>query len=146
MDLPEDLKLKAILTQGGVFKAKLRENKDSYSRFYFVLNLNPETDDLLVLSTTTTHLELHRDCEGGDDIHIVLSSEDYEGFTRNCIMCCNRPLKVKKAKLEQQLKSQKYEILAPLPEGLLEKILQGIAKSNIVEPIVKKLVLKNDNG
>lgn len=86
MDLPSDLKIKGLLTQGGVFKAQLHENRDSYSRYYFVLNLNPQTDYVLILATSTTQFEQHRNCEKGDDIHIPLGPQDYSEFKKEC---CN---------------------------------------------------------
>lgn len=141
MELPPELKIRAVLTQGGVFKAKLESHRDSYSRYYFVLNSNPESAELLVLSTSTTHFELHRSCPGGNDVHVPLSPQDYAGFTQNCLICCNRPHAVAKQKLEAMLHSQEYEILEPLPPEILIRILKAIKISTVVSRKHKRLVL-----
>ncbi len=144
MDLPDDIKIRAILTQGGAFKGKLGE--DSYPRFYFVLNIDPEIDKALVLSTSTTAFELHRSCPGGDDVHIPVGRGDYESFTQDCLICCNRPKVIEKELLRKKLRSQGYEVLPPLPPNVLGRVLSGIAKSPVVPPAVKKLVLKSYFG
>jgi hypothetical protein len=141
MDLPNDIKIRAILTQGGAFKGKLW--KDTYPRFYFVLNINPDIDKVLILSTSTTAFELHRSCPGGDEVHIPVGPRDYSSFTQDCLICCNRPKEIEKDLLRKKLNSQGYEILPQLPQGLLDKILSGIAKSSVVAPAIKKLVLKS---
>jgi hypothetical protein len=144
MDLPSDIKIRAILTQGGAFKGKL--GKDSYPRFYFVLNINPESDKVLILSTSTTAFELHRSCPGGDEVHIPVGPRDYGSFTQDCLICCNRPYLIEKELLRKKLNSQGYEILPQLTPSVLGKILSGIAKSPVVAPAVKKLVLQNYFG
>ncbi len=139
MDLPPDVKYRGILQQGQVFKAQI--GKDKYHRYYFVLNIDPETDTVLVLCTSTTQFEDHRNCREGDDVHINLSPQDYSGFTERCIICCDRPQCYKKTILERILKTQRWELLAPLPQTILDKILQGILKSPVVEGYIKKMVL-----
>jgi hypothetical protein len=144
MDLPSDIKIRAILTQGGAFKGKL--GKDSYLRFYFVLNISPEIDKVLILSTSTTAFELHRSCPGGDEVHIPIGPRDYESFTQDCLICCNRPHVIEKELLRKKLTSQEYEILPQLPPNILDRILSGIAKSPVVAPAIKKLVPRNYFG
>ncbi|PKL48756.1 MAG: hypothetical protein CVV39_03955 [Planctomycetes bacterium HGW-Planctomycetes-1] len=139
MDLPEELKFSAIFTQGGAFKANLGE--PSKKRYYFVLNKNPQHDDLIILSTSTTAYALHRNCQGGDKVHIPLSPSDYSDFTENCLICCERPVRTPKNKLRKILNSQNYEILPPLPQSVLDKILNGIRKSSTVSPKEKQLIL-----
>jgi hypothetical protein len=144
MELPERIKFQGILAQGGVFKAQLKN--DNYPRFYFVLNKNPQKDDFLFLLTSTTAFDLHRNCVGGDDIHVPLSREDYSDFTVDCVVCCNRPVKIEKSLLAMMLEKQVYQILRPLPQKVLQKILNGIAKSIVVESIVKSKILPNDES
>jgi len=139
MDLPEKLKFNAIFTQGGAFRANLGES--SKKRYYFVLNKNPQQDDLLILSTSTTAYNLHRNCKGGDDVHIPLSPNDYSEFAEDCLICCERPVRTPKNKLKKILTSQNYEILPPLPQPVLKKILDGIRKSSTVSPREKQLIL-----
>ncbi|MFH1370503.1 MAG: hypothetical protein ABII09_04375 [Planctomycetota bacterium] len=139
MELPDKLKIHGILTQGGAFKAKLP--KDSYPRYYFILNRNPEADEKMVLLSSTTKFEEHRNCDGGNDVHIPLSRQDYDRFTQNCLVCCNRPQIVAKKTLEERLASQRYELLPALPAAVTARILRGIAKSNVVDTNVKKMVL-----
>lgn len=142
MELPNNLKFSAVLIQGGAFKAQLKN--DNYPRFYFVLNKNPENDNILFLLTSTTAFDLHRNCEGGDDIHVPLSQEDYRGFTTDCVICCNNYKKVEKSRLEIILKKQEYRLLEPIPKKVLQKILNAIAKSIVVEPNVKAKILPED--
>jgi hypothetical protein len=147
MDLPDNLKFRAIFTQGSVFKAKLVEDGDEHERFYFVLNSKAQIDSLILLSTSTTQFDSHKDCQGGDEIHIPVSTEDYTPFTKACLICCGRPLKqVPKERLIKQLKSQKYRLLEPLPQDLLQKILVSIAKSKVIPPAQKKMILPEENN
>jgi len=144
MDLSDDLKFRAVFTQGGAFKAKLVEDGSKKVRYYFVLNSNPQTDELMILSTSTTQFDLHKNCDGGNDVHIPLSPNDYEEFTHNCLICCDRPKKYDKAKLKKQLENQKWELLPALPNELLQKILNGIAKSKVVPLKIKRMVLPEE--
>ncbi len=140
MDLPSNLKFKGALTQGGAFKAQLSINP-SKARYYFILNVDPQTDTVLVLVTSTTDFFSHRSCPGGDGVHVNLSRQDYNELTANCLICCDRPRKMSKSTLEKELKNQKYTLLKPLPKAVLNKILAGIEKSPVVSSDIKELVL-----
>jgi hypothetical protein len=139
MDLPEDIKIQGILTQGGAFKTKLP--KDSYERFYFILNHSPQDDTIIVLSTSTTQFELHRNCPGGDDVHLPLSPNDYKPFYKECLICCNWINSYPKESILKLLKSCKFEILPPLPLDIIEKIKLGVAKSPRIPPKIKNIIL-----
>ncbi len=117
------------------------DTQDSFNNFYFVLNVDPKSDTVLVLVTSTTDFWRHEACEGGDEVHISLSPIDYEELTANCVVCCNLPQKILKSKLERELSSRKYILLKPLPVGLLNNILKGIEKSPVVSSDIKELVL-----
>ncbi len=144
MDLPDEIRIQGILTQGGAFKTKL--SKDAHERFYFVLNNNPQDDTIIVLSTSTTQFELHRNCPGGDDVHLPLSPKDYAPFFKNCLICCNRPVIVNKESFIKRLQSGNYELLPPLSPTILEKIKHRIAKSPVVEPKIKQMILGSNNS
>ena len=147
MDLPDNLKIRAVLTQGGAFYGKLTDHGDEHPRFYFVLNLNPFSNSVILLTTSTTRFMSHRSCEGGDEIHIPLSNKDYEPFSKDCLICCARPLKeVDRTDLEKKLKSQEYRLLEPVSKELLQKILTGVAKSKVIPPKQKKLILPEENN
>ncbi len=139
MELPPHLKFQGILKQGHAFKAEVQ--RDKYSRYYFVLNIDPQTDTALVLFTSTTKFEDHRNCVGGDNVHIVLSKEDYSEFEESCLICCDRPIVINKTKLENSLGKQHYRLLQPLPLPVLNKLLQGVLNSPVVAGDVKKMVL-----
>ncbi len=143
MELPDNVKFKGVLVQGGAFKAKITSHKDQYPRFYFILNINPQADTVLVLSSTTTDFHSHKFCKGGDKVHITLSRKDYAPLYKNCLICCDRPQKIEKDKLEKELHSQSYELLPPLSEGVMQKIIQGISNSPVVEVNVKASILGN---
>jgi hypothetical protein len=140
MDLPPNLKFKGVLRQGAAFKAQLSINPNKV-RFYFVLNVNPQTDTVLVLVTSTTDFWRHEACEGGDEVHINLSPSDYDELTANCLVCCNLPQKILKSKLEKELAGRKYILLKLLPAKLLSDILNGIEKSPVVSSDIKELIL-----
>ncbi len=143
MELPDELKIRAIFTQGGAFKAKV-SRKDEYPRYYFILNNNPASDQELVLLSSTTQFELHKFCDGGDDVHIPLGPTEYKEFTAECLICCNRPMRIPKSNLVKQLKSQKYQLLDHLPHEIVKQIVDGIAKSNVVDSVTKALVVGED--
>jgi len=148
MELPHNIKIKAILAQGGAFKAKLAHNADQYARYYFVLNIAPQSDSVIILISSTTTFYDHQFCEQADLVHVPLTPSDYPAFRENCLVCCSWFIKIPKSKLETELQSQKYDLLDPLPQDVLTKILQGIRRSptvptNIKEMIVEKLDLDN---
>jgi hypothetical protein len=112
-----------------------------------VLNLNPQSDSLILLTSSTTRFSSHKNCPDADDVHINLFKKDYPSLKVDCIVCCNRRLKdVSKTNLIKQLKSQKYKFLEQLPQDLLQKILTGIAKSKVIPPIHKKMILPEENN
>ena len=144
MDLPTNIKFNGVLIQGGAFKARIDSFNDPYPRYYFVLNINPQNDEVLVLSSSTTDFRSHENCESGDVVHICLTKEDYEEFTKPCIICCDRPKKISKAVLEAELESKGFSLLRAFPESSLQQVLEGILKSKVVTGDIKALVLGDD--
>ena len=135
MELPDNLKFIAVLIQGGAFKAQLQN--DSYPRYYFVLNRTPLEDEKIVLITSTTHFELHKNSPGGDDIHIPLSKKDYEEFTQECLICCNRPRVESKEKLKSVLRKQQYIVLKGIPGSCHSKNTQWYSEESVVQILYK---------
>ncbi len=139
--LPAELQLR----RGAVFRMmhQYRAEGEKY-RFFIVLNHDPQSDRLIILTTTTTQLErLEREYGTGDAAPLVyIHHSDYPDIERFCVVDCHALDLREKSILASQLQSRDHQFLRPLPDHLLEKIVDKIAIDKTIPASVKCLIVK----
>lgn len=146
MDLPSDLVCRYILVPGGAFRAKIEEG--AKYRYYFVLNANPLTDNIILLVTATTKIAEHRS-KYQTDVLVQIDPTQYKPLEQKSLVNCefarayHRPHL--EAKLQQAFAQKKLEILDPLPEAILRRLRDALSECRNVAPIDKQLALGEEN-
>ncbi len=139
--LPPELQLR----RGAIFRLmhQYRAEGEKY-RFFIVLNHDPQSDRLIILTTTTTQLHrLEREYGAGDDAPLVyIHHSDYPDIERFCVVDCRALDKWEKNDLITALKMREHAFLTPLPDHLLEKIVEKIAGDKTIPSSIKCLVVK----
>lgn len=138
MEPSNELKSKEILTHGGAFRIDLREG-GGY-RYYFVLNKSPESDSVLVVSTSTTQFASHESKFPGE-VLVYLTQSEYPSVSTRCLINCEQARAHLKVKLMRTLAKGPFELLPPLPESILERIRTAVAKCKVLCDEDKELIL-----
>lgn len=146
MDLPFDLVCQCILVPGGAFRAKI-ETGAKY-RYYFVLNANPATDNVILLVTATTKITEHR-CRYPADVLVEIDPNQYKPLQQKSLVNCEFARAYYRTDLETKLREslaqKKLEILDPLPETILRGLRDALSECRNVAPIDKQLALGEEN-
>lgn len=141
---PPDLLLRSLLQRGAGFKAEYEcLNEGPKPRFFFVANLSPETDDKLILFTSTTQEEKRRAHHGSraDEVLVVLEPSTYPDISQRCVIDCESPVKRTRSVFEQQATSRLYTPVARLPEEYQEAISAAVRNARTLSAAEKRLVL-----
>ncbi|OXU14699.1 hypothetical protein [Sedimentisphaera salicampi] len=147
MDLPESLTIDKILnTPGAAFRAVLQEENEKF-RFYFIVNLDPQNQDRLLMLTATSRIESVRN-KFPEEVLVLIKKSDFPNLERDSLINCEMArVKLKKQLRKSLLKAKengKLLFLDPLPESLLLKVRSAIAKCKTIPPIDKKLAVAED--
>jgi len=142
MDLPLDIVFSHILVQGGAFRCEIDEV--SKYRYYFVLNQNPKTDNTILLVTATTQIDRHKS-KFPTNVLVEIKLSEYHQLKQDSLVNCENAHAYSKMKLKEIITSGKFEILEPLPDSIMKKLLKGLAVCKNVPPIDKQLALGEED-
>ena len=138
---------KHIFVPGGAFR-KYHEFRDEgeKNRFFFILNRNPQKDDVIVLVTASTKIKkLKQQYRDRPEVLVTIGPREYEPLPVLSIVNCEAARAELKSNIQQAIDAQKIEYLRPLPAEILRKLCDAIAKCKVIPPEDKRLVLGEEN-
>lgn len=141
--LPNDLQLR----QGAVFRMMRQYNTEGEKyRFFIVLNFDPQSDKIIMLTTTTTQLEKleHRYGSGDNTPLVYIHHSDYADIERFCAVDCSAVESWEKTSLLTAIQKKGGAFQSPLPDLLLEKIIGKITVNKTIAPSIKCLIVKRE--
>lgn len=144
---PTSLLLSSVLVPGGAFRAEYECLDEGLKlRFFFVINKRPETDEPIIMLTSTTKIEERRRHHGrrADQVLVPISPDEYPSLDRPSVLDCESPVKRKRAVFLAGVQNREYLPLPPLPERILERIRAGVSAARGISPIHKRLVLGSE--
>lgn len=147
--MPPEWVLKAILKQGGAFKASHEfRDEGQKERYFFVANRSPASDELIVLLTPTTQIDKRRrhHRERADLVLVAVGPSDYVDIARPSVIDCESPIRWPRATFEAQALAGKYKPLPALPTAIFVRILAAISESRTLSLMEKRLILEPDTA
>ena len=144
---PPEFISKHIFVPGGAFR-KYHEFRDEgeKNRFFFVLNKNPQQDNVILLATASTKIEklVHR-YQDRPEVLVAIKHCDYEPLPELSIIDCEAARAWPKSYIQQAIDNHEIELLQPLSSDILEKLRYAISKCKVIPPEDKRLVLGEEN-
>jgi hypothetical protein len=140
---PPEFISKQILVSGGAFRKHHEfRNEGEKKRFFFVLNKNPEQDDVILLVTASTKIkELKLKYKDRPDVLVEISPSEYQPLEQPSIVNCEAARAYLKSHIQQFIDNGEIDPLQPLPPKIVEKLHNAIAKCKVIPPEDKRLVL-----
>ncbi len=137
---------KQIFVPGGAFRWPQKLNGNvTKSRYFFVLNISPDSDEVVILVTPTTEIKKTYRCNFYGDI-VKISMSDYSSLEKECVVNCSSPFKYSREQILQAIEKQEVELLPPIPSDLLKTLRDSLVQSIKVSDEIKSLVLEEESG
>jgi hypothetical protein len=110
-----------------------------------VLNINPKTDEILVLTTITKQIEKQEryiQTVGEDrDTLVRVNPADFSRLSIESVVNCNNTHELTLEQLIGKIASGGKIFYEKLPKTIMDAIIRGVLKSTLVPAEHKKLVL-----
>ena len=134
-----------LLRQGAVFRMWHEyKNEGQKYRYFIILNRDPQSDKMIVITTTTTQLEKlerkHRDQANPPLVYIHPS--EYQDVKEFCVVDCQALKSYKKDELLADMEKREGKFLNLLPETILHKIIKIIDRDTTLPPSIKTLIVE----
>jgi hypothetical protein len=143
--LPPRVLEQFLLVEGGAFRARYRFENDTSAkhRYWFILNLAPRDDDVLVLVTPTTSIQRRRDARGSRlaNALVDLTPQDHPGLACDCIVDCNSLVPWTKAELRSHIDANAVTPMDPLSREVLARLRHAVSFASVPSTRLKSLVL-----
>lgn len=136
---------KQIFIPGGVFRWPQKLHGDVIkNRYFFVLNISPDSDELVILVTPTTEItKIYKFNYHGDIVKI--SKSDYNSLEKECVVNCSDPIKRTREQILRAIKKQEVDLLPPIPIELLNTLRETLLQSIKVSDDIKNLVCEEED-
>ncbi len=135
-----------MLRQGAIFRMSHEfDGEGEKYRFFIVLNHSPQSDILIVLTSTTTQLaklERRYQKEARSPL-IYIHPNECAAFTELCVVNCKALIKEEKAALLANMGKRRHEFVGSLPEAKLQEIQACIAQAADIPYSVKSLIIEH---
>lgn len=133
--------LDKCLHAGAVFYLVDRSFSSPEPHYFIVLNHNPSSDALLVVTVASSRIEnvKRRRSILPQETLVEIGKDDYESFTKDSIVDCNSAQTKSKQQVLQQLNNGGTQTFR-MPIEILNKLRAGVLASPVVEPIVKAIL------
>lgn len=138
------------IEQGSIYLYRLdTTNKDgtlySGDRFFIVLNTNPKTDEVIILTTITTKVEKQAELikrTGEDPSTLVqISISDFPNLSKDSVVNCNRIYQITLQELIEKVKNGGKFFSFTLPKTVISALVSGVLKSKQVAPEIKEMLV-----
>ncbi len=151
MELPPEITVPISIEQGALYHFCIevdgpKGKKYIGNRFFIVLNVNPKTDEVIVLTTITSRIEkaeMYIKKTGEDAGTLVrLSPADFPKLSVESIVNCNNIYPMTKEEIINKLEGDGAKVFfEKLPKQIIEALVGGVLKSTQVSNEHKKLLI-----
>jgi len=134
VNVPYEIRL--TLRQGTVYYMADRNLSSSLAHYFIVLNNEPLSDSLLLLSVVTSQIDkVHRRRKNKklpESTVVEVMECDYQDFTKDCCIDCNKVIAKPLAELCQQWHRKEIRPMTDIPAAVMKIIIAGIQQSPLV--------------
>lgn len=137
--IPPDVQIRASIKPGSVYYFPDAKLKSSEPHYFVVINREPLTDTVLLLVCASSQVErVNRRREGCPPETLVqVSPGEYSGFTRMSVIDCNQVFERTMNELVEKLANGTLRLEVEMSGALVERLRDGVVKSNLIEKRVK---------
>ncbi len=134
--------IRHTLRPGTVYYFQHRALSSVEPHYFIVVNINPLGDELLLMAVASSKLENVRLRRRGlpPETLVEISQLDYDEFTKQSIVDCNKVFRKSLAELVEDWRRGVVSPMKDLPRELLFRIQAGIMISPMVEEEAKALI------
>jgi hypothetical protein len=150
MWIDPEISIPICIEQGSIYLYHLTTtNKDgalySGDRFFIVLNLNPKTDEILILTTITTKIEnqkafIKKTSEDPSTL-VVITKSDFPQLAQASAVNCNRVYQITLKELIEKVKNGGKIFSHNLPKTVIALLISGVLKSKQIPPDIKQKLI-----
>ena len=147
MEIPPSIKIPLCVEQGCVFNFFLDFNdskRESKNRYFVVLNLNPKTDSVLVMVTSTKQIdkkyEFIKRAGISEDTLVKVTPKEYSTFTLESVFNCNDVIEIGIDDLIKKIEEDGSMNYPKMNKDLIMKLVKGVKESPRVTEDIKKLL------
>lgn len=136
-----------LLRQGAVFRMmhQFKDEGEKY-RYFIVLNIDPQSDKLIILTTTTTQYLRRQQAHGKDaeSVLVGIHPSEYPDIERFCVVDCRSCRSYEKEDLIKNMEKQGVIFKNPLPDSILSRITSSISRDKTLPASIKRLIVKEE--
>jgi hypothetical protein len=140
--IPDEL----MLRQGAIFRMihEFSDEGEKY-RFFIVLNYNPQSDILVILTSTTTQLAKLERRYRNEALSplIYIHPNECAAFTELCAVDCKALITKEKSALLSTMKAKRHEFVDTLPDSKLHEIHAYISQAPDIPYSLKSLIVED---
>lgn len=136
-----DVYIKAPLRPGSVFYFPDAELSSPEPHYFIVLNINPFTDDILLLVCSSSQCEAvkwrRRECP---ETVVDISPSEYVRFTKDSVVDCNNPFPRTVAELVRKYEDGLLKPMPTMPMEIVQKLRTAMINSVLVAEELKDMI------
>jgi len=150
MEIPPNVSIPICIEQGSIYHCHLtKQNNDGTfydgDRFFIVMNVNPKTDEVLVLTTITKRIDKTKDfikriCEAPDTL-VKITISDFPHLSQDSVVNCNNSYQMSLKDLINKIENGGKIFKHKLPKIVFDAIISGMMKSNQISTEVKEMLV-----
>ena len=150
MYIPPKILITTCIEQGSIYHYNVELiNRDGSKykgdRFFIVLNVNPKTDQVLILVTPTTKIAnqqeyIKRVGEDSDTLVTILPS-DFRKLSTESVVNCNSVHEKTLSALIESIEEGGKTFFDKLPRNVVDSLVRGVLKSKQVSNEHKELLI-----
>ena len=150
MDISPEVSIPICIEQGSIYHFCIEKiNKDGTEykgeRFFIVLNVNPRTDELLILTTITTKIEKQKEYveKTGEDTQtlVFINKSDFTCLSSDSLVNCNNVYPLSLDLLIKKIKDGGKIFHDKLPKIVIDALVRGVLISKQVPQEYKKKLI-----
>jgi len=143
VDVPPEVKIKAVLKPGAVFYFEEESLKSDEPHYFVVLNQNPSVDVILLMVVSSSQIPkvyLRNQNNNPSETLIEVSPTEYPDFTKNSIFDCNKVFLKTVDELIDKVKTNKLKLKSNISSELLDRLRNAVLASPSVPPSQKRIL------
>lgn len=149
VDIPGSVIIKSILKPGVVFYFPEESYRSKKSHFYVVLNINPNSDELLLMVCASSKIVERESARSESKIPVetlvFAGPEDCKFLKKKSVFDCNSPLVRSVTELIKKYNEGNLKIVKEtIPNSIMEKLRNGIIKSPLLTNYHRNFVKKSN--
>lgn len=141
MDIPADIKIHTTLEQGFTYYFPEESFKSAEPHYFVILNKNPNKDNYIIFVNATSRIEKTKRIQKLHKLpvesFVKVRARECSCLKKDSIFNCNSVLKKSTQSLVDKLNDNNLKFKGKMPEMILQKLIDGVRKSPLVEGSMK---------